>query len=46
MEKEILEKFLQQNLDATEIAKQLNCSRNKIIYWLNKFNLKVNISVI
>ena len=42
MEKETLEKFLQQNLDATEIAKQLNCSRNKIIYWLNKFNLKTN----
>ena len=40
MEKEILEKLLQQNLNATEIAEQLNCSRNKIVYWLNKFNLK------
>lgn len=42
MEKTELEKLLSQNLDATQIAKEKNCSRNRVIYWLAKHNLKTN----
>lgn len=40
MNKETLEDFLKENLDASEIAKRTHCSRNKVIYWLNKYKLK------
>jgi len=42
MEKQVLINFLNQNFDASKIAKECNCSRNRIIYWLNKYNLKTS----
>jgi len=42
MLKELLEQFVNQNLSANKIAKELNLSLSTIRYWLRKYNLKTN----
>lgn len=40
MEKEILEKLINENKSSRQIAAELNKSQTSIKYWLKKFNLK------
>lgn len=40
MEKEQLEKYINQGLSTYEIAEKINVSRSTIRYWLNKFKLE------
>jgi len=40
MEKEILEKFIEEGLSIRKIGHKLNKSFGSIKYWLNKYNLK------
>lgn len=42
MDKNILMLLLSENMTATDISQKLNCSRNKVIYWLKKHDLKTS----
>lgn len=42
MDKNVLEKLVEQGLSTTKIAKHLQCSQTNVRYWLGKFDLKTN----
>lgn len=39
MEKNILDELIKKNITVSDIARQLNCSRNNVVYWIKKFKI-------
>ena len=40
MEKEVLEKFIDDGLSINDIKNKLNCGNSTVVYWLKKYKLK------
>lgn len=46
MNYELLQELISKNLSIAEIAKEVNCSKTNVRYWLRKYGLNTNFTVL